>query len=176
MCLILLARVDKEGENPRDVIIDPPNITTKPVKKGPAIDKVLFSKPDHIAVGEPYKVPISGVLARKEDRQAQIAAGNEKPFKPQTSAKERIYRASYKHMTDFTEIQKNYRDEENPRDVVIGPPNMRTNPMKRGKSGKQVFFGGKVPYMEDDYNRPKYFAAAEREYHQAMLQEKPFSQ
>ena len=30
--------------------------------------------------------------------------------------------------------------------------------------------------MEDDYNRPKYFAAAEKEYHESMLQEKPFSQ
>ena len=30
--------------------------------------------------------------------------------------------------------------------------------------------------MEDDYNRPKYFANAEREYHYSKLQDKNFSQ
>ena len=62
-------------------------------------------------------------------------------------------------MTDFVEIKKNFcSDPENPRDVVIAPPNIRTNPIKRGQTGKQVQFGGSIPYMEDDYNRPKYFA------------------
>ena len=79
-------------------------------------------------------------------------------------------------MTDYTQIEKNFKSEENPREVVTQPPNIRTNPIKRGQIGKQVTFGGTVPYMEDDYNRPKYFAAAEREYHYSKLQDKPFSQ
>ena len=79
-------------------------------------------------------------------------------------------------MTDFVEIKKNYRSEEDPHDVIIMPPNIRTNPIKKGQVGKQVTFGGTVPYMEDDFNRPKYFAQAEREYSQSMMQDKPFSQ
>ena len=81
-------------------------------------------------------------------------------------------------MTDFIEIKKNYMNDENPRDVNIGPRNINTNPPKNGQSGKQVYFGGviPIPYMEDDYNRPKYFAQAEREYSSSMMQDKPFSQ
>ena len=61
-------------------------------------------------------------------------------------------------MTDYVEIQKNFKSDENPREVLIGPRNIMTNPIKRGMVGKQVTFGGKIPYVEDDYNRPKYFA------------------
>lgn len=59
------------GENPREVVIDPPNIRTKPVQKGAAIDRCLFSKPGYNALGEPYKPPITG-LGRKENRSKQI--------------------------------------------------------------------------------------------------------
>ena len=38
----IIARVNREAENPKEVVIDPPNIKTNPVKKGAAIDKVLF--------------------------------------------------------------------------------------------------------------------------------------
>ena len=140
-------------------MIDPPNIRTNPVKKGAAIDKVLFSGPGYNACGEPYK-PGTFNLVRKEDRAYQITQGNEKPFRPQSHVKKRLYTASYGHMTDFIEIKKNYMNDENPRDVNIGPRNINTNPPKNGQSGKQVYFGGviPIPYMEDDYNRPKYFA------------------
>ena len=87
-----------------------------------------------------------------------------------------MYTASYGHMTDFVEIKKNFRSEEAPHEVIIEPPNIRTNPIKKGQIGKNVTFGGTVPYMEDDYNRPKYFAQAERESSQSMMQDKPFSQ
>jgi len=72
-------------------------------------------------------------------------------------------------MKDFEEIKKNFRSDENPREVVIPPRNILTNPIKRGKVGKQVNFGGSIPYAEDDYNRPKYFAKAERDYHLSKL-------
>ena len=68
MCI---ARCDPDGENPKEVLIDPPNIRTNPVKKGPGIDKVLFSVPGYNAVGEPYK-PANFNLVRKEDRAYQI--------------------------------------------------------------------------------------------------------
>ena len=68
-------------------------------------------------------------------------------------------------MTDFVEIKKNFKSDENPREVLIGPRNIQTNPIKRGQTGKQVHFGGKIPYVEDDYNNPKEIAKADREYH-----------
>lgn len=95
------------GDFPKDVVIDPPNIRTKPVQKGAAIDRCLFTKPGYNALGEPFKPPIRG-LARKEDRAKQIAEGHEKPFKPQSNVKERYSRSSYAHMTDFVEIKKNF--------------------------------------------------------------------
>jgi hypothetical protein len=63
------------------VEIDPRNITTKNVKKGPAIDKVLFSAPGYISRDDPWKPPAFS-LSRKENRKRQIESGNEKPFKP----------------------------------------------------------------------------------------------
>ncbi len=155
-------------------MIDPPNIRTNPVKKGPAIDKVMFGVKSYNAVGDPY-VPREGNVARKENRARQIEVGNEKPFKPQSMVKVKV-KSAYEHMTDFTEIQKNFRSEENPREVLTMPPNIQTNPIKKGQHGKQVTFGGTIPYIEDDYNRPKYFAQAEREYHYSKLQDKNFSQ
>jgi len=38
---------------------------------------------------------------------------------------------------------------------MIGPRNLLTNPPKAGIVGKNTTFGGMIPYMEDDYNRPK---------------------
>ena len=115
------------------------------------------------------------MLERKENRARQIEVGNEKPFKPQSRVKHAV-KAPYNHMTDFVEIQKNFRNEENPREVDIPPRNILTNPMKKGAVGKQVTFGGAIPHSEDDYNRPKLFEQAQREYHESMLQDKPFSQ
>lgn len=48
------ARVDKNAENPNEVLIDPRNIITKNVKKGPGIDAVLFSHPGYHTVSDPY--------------------------------------------------------------------------------------------------------------------------
>ena len=160
--IFVIARVDKNSENPRDVVIDPPNIRTRPVKKGAAIDKVLFSAPGYNAVGDKYQPP-NFSLIRKEDRNMQIQSGNEKRFKHCEKVKQRDYTASYEHMTDYLEKPKNFRSEENPREVISMPPNIKTNPIKRGAVGRQVHFGGTIPYME-------------REYHESKLQEKPFSQ
>ena len=44
--------------------------------------------------------------------------------------------------------KKDYKDEEGR--VVIGPRNFTTIPMKRGKVGKLTYFGGQIPYKEDD--------------------------
>ena len=82
-------------------------------------------------------------------------------------------------MADYNHIEKNFKSEENPREVISGPRQIQTNPMKTGGpgvSGKNKFFFGAIPYMEDDFNRPKFLAQAEREYHLSKIQDKNFSQ
>ena len=79
-------------------------------------------------------------------------------------------------MQDYAHIQKDFRDPENTRDVLIAPRNFLINPPKAGKVGKQTTFGGIVPYMESDYDRPKELAKKERLHGESLMQEKPFSQ
>ena len=65
--LLYIARLNPDSEV-KEIMIDPPNIRTNPVKKGASIDKVLFSKPGYNCLGDQYKQPISS-LTRKEDRE-----------------------------------------------------------------------------------------------------------
>ena len=78
------------------------------------------------------------------------------------------------HMCDTTHIQKNFRNDE--KEVMIAPRNIQTHPIKRGRVGKYVTFRGKIPYMEDEFDRPRMFAKKEREYSHSLMQDKPFSQ
>ena len=127
---------------------------TNPVKKGAAIDSTLFEKPTYNAVGEPFREAAKAMIMRKEDKSKIAAAGHEVAFKPAKHMRQPT-NAAYEHMQDTVHIQKNFKAEDNPRDVVIAPRNFITNPPKKGQSGKQTYFGGKIPYMEDDFNRPK---------------------
>ena len=157
-------------------MIDPPNIITNPVKKGPAIDSTLFGKkPTYNACGEPFQEAAKAMDMRKVDKDKIAAAGHEVQFKPAKHVRQPT-NAAYEHKQEINHIQKNYKSEENPRDIMIAPRNFITNPPKKGQSGKQTYFGGKITYTEDDYNRPKAIAKAEREAHDAKLQELPFRQ
>jgi len=124
-------RVDPTAENPKEIVIGPRNILTKNVKNGPAIDSTLFEKPGYTAVGDPYIQIYGEILERKEYRSKQIESGNEKPFRPTRHVRHEVV-ASYEHMTDYVEIQKNFTDPENPRDIIIPPKNILTNPIKKG--------------------------------------------
>ena len=64
----------------KEVAIDPPNIRTNPVKKG-SIESVLFANTTHNAIGDPFKEAALRIV-RKEEREIQIANGNEKAFRP----------------------------------------------------------------------------------------------
>ena len=60
---------------------------------------------------------------------------------------------------------------------MIGPRNFTTIPMKKGKVGKLTYFGGQIPYKEDDvYGNRKKMIKSELDYHNSKVQEKPFSQ
>ena len=102
-----------------------------------------------------------------------MAAGHEKNFCPAKVIKKN-YKHPYDHMTDRREIVKNYRDEEGA--VITGPRNFLTNPIKKGRVGKQTSLGGIIPFMGDDYEAGKKLAIKERLHHESKLQDKPFSQ
>ena len=164
-------RCNPESDNPKEVLIDPPNMRTNPVKRGQSLDKVLFMAPSYNALDDQYKSAVLKIT-RREHRDLQIQAGNEKPFRPQSRFKIPV-KAAYEHMQDRNHIQKNFRNEE--KEVMIAPRNIQTMPMKRGRLGRNVHFGGMVPYIEDEFDRPKEFAAIAREKSLSMMQDKPFS-
>lgn len=166
---ISIANRDEDG----NVIIHPRNILTKNVKRGSAIDAVLFDAPSYNAVGDPYKAK-GDVIGRKTDRERIMAAGHEMLFKPTKTVKERLYRHPYAHMAQTVQVKKNFRDEEGA--IQIGPRNIQTNPMKRGKVGKNTTFQGTIPYIEDEFSRPHEFELKRAAYHRSKVQDKPFSQ
>mmetsp|Transcript_12041 Transcript_12041/g.16343 ORF Transcript_12041/g.16343 Transcript_12041/m.16343 type:complete len:210 (+) Transcript_12041:284-913(+) len=131
-------------------------------------------KASYNAIGDPFK-EAALTMVRKENRETQIAAGNEKAFKPVRHVRQPT-NAAYEHMKDFEHVQKNYRDEENNREVMIAPRNFLVNPPKQGRVGKNTFFSGAIGYMESDFDRPKQIAKRERLAGEALMQDKPFSQ
>ena len=149
----------------KEVASDPPNIRTNPVKKG-NIESVLFAKPSYNAIGDPFKEAAQTML-RREDREAQIKAGNDKRFKPARAVRQPVVSA-YEHMQDFIQVEKNFRSDENPREVVTAPRNFLTNPPKVGKCGKMTTFAGQVPYMNEGFDIPKQLAAKEIERSHAL--------
>ena len=70
-------------------------------------------------------------MTRKVDLDKVAAAGHELQFKPARHVKMPT-NASYEHMQEITHIQKNFKMDDNPRDVVTAPRNFITNPPKRG--------------------------------------------
>ena len=70
------AKKDADGR----VITEPRNFTTKKVKKGHTYD-VLFSKPDHITIGDPFKETNPKAM-RTVKKDGYKEAGHELKFKP----------------------------------------------------------------------------------------------
>ena len=78
------------------MITAPRNFTTKPGKKGPAIDGVLLSKTSsYNACGDPF-VQAGSIIARKTDNDKIAAAGHEKNFSPSKIVK-LDYKPPYEH-------------------------------------------------------------------------------
>lgn len=105
----------------------------------------------------------------------QIDVGNEKAFRPAKHVRQPT-NAAFEHMKEYEHVQKNFRDEENNREVMIPPRNFLINPPKKGNVGKQTSFGGAVPYMVSEFDIPKELARKERLHGAALMQDKPFSQ
>lgn len=62
--------MDKNAENPREVLIDPPNVKTNKVRRGRS-DKVLFMRPSYTSIGDKFK-PAIREIERRENRDYQI--------------------------------------------------------------------------------------------------------
>lgn len=109
---------------------------------------------------------------RNTDPQGHIKAGHDKAFKPAKVVKEPV-KAAYNHMSDLDDKKKNFRNEDG--EVVIGPRNFLTNPLRVGQTGPGTAFG-RDKYIEDKYDGIKELEHKERLAHEAKLQDKPFSQ
>jgi len=98
---------DEEG----NVTIGIRNFQTRNVKKGPAIDSVLFSVAPYCFIkGETYtdagkmKMRDSALLTKPADH-------GDKPFKPTRHIKQPT-NAAFAHMVDTNHVKKNFRDED----------------------------------------------------------------
>lgn len=100
--------------------------------------------------------------------------GHDKDFKPAKIVEEKLYKQKYEYIPQGVPKKPSMKNEDN--EVITGPRNFYTNPMKLGKVGKNTSFSGPIPYIEDDFDAKKKIAAKEREYHLSKLQDKPFSQ
>lgn len=167
---------DEDGK----VVTGPFFKATNPMKKG-HLDKALFMRPSYIATGDPFKAAAIG-MTRTTKKDGHLAAGHDKAFKPakismgETANKCNVHgvKPSYDYMPIGPGPKKNFRDEEGT--VITAPANMKVNKIKVGKVGKNVTIAGIIPYMEDDYDAKKKLARKELERHNALVQEKPFSQ
>lgn len=115
----------------------------------------------------------TGAFIMRDTGPAHKADLHDKPFKPAKEPPQPV-KALFEHAPDYTVVKKNFRDEEG--NVVIAPPNIRTNPPKKGKVGKNTIFGQYPSHLADDYEAPKKLANKERAEHLSKVQEKPFSQ
>lgn len=134
------------------VIIAPRNILTRNVKKGAAIDSVLFSKAAFTSIDDPYKAH-GNITARVQRNDLIEAAGHERVFRPAKTFREDKFKLPYTHMTDRVPFTKNFKDENG--DIVTAPRNVQTNPMKRGKVGRNTNFTTIIDYMTNEYDAPK---------------------
>lgn len=101
-------------------------------------------------------------VATEEERKAK--GGHDMNFKPAKAAREKLYMMKYEYQPLMEgKKKKNFKDEEG--NVITGPRNFTTIPMKRGKVGKLTTFAGPIPYVADPYDNKKKIAWAELQAH-----------
>lgn len=130
-------------------VVGPRNFYTKRIRGGKD-DGVYFSKQSYLCIGDMYKAKsTAGLRTIEKDATRRAKGGHDFAFKPAKNPREKIYKMSYEHMPlKENQGKKNFRDEEGA--VKTGPRNFTTIPMKRGKTGRLAYFGGHIPYKEDD--------------------------
>lgn len=131
---------------------------------------MLFSKPGYTSIGDPFKsVAVQSLRSNKNEHEI---GGHDARFKLTSNPKERLHKAPFEYIPSPPPKRRETRDEDG---VIIEPANFKVSPMKKGRTGKSVYFENKIEYIADDYNIGKKIAKEEREYHHSKLQDKPFS-
>lgn len=91
--------------------------------------------------------------------------------------------AAYENMSEYVEVKKDFKDPDG--GVLIGPPNIKTMPMKKGtvpaKKGQSSLFHPVHDHVynnvADNYDRQKEILKEEIAYHQEKIGDRPaFSQ
>ena len=119
------------------VITGPRNFYTNKMKDG-RDNSVYFTKPNYICLGDNYKLPNFNTT-RSLVKDGFMKGGHDKDFCPAKDPHIRV-KAKYEYMPMDFHKKKNYRDEEGA--VKIGPPNIKTVPIKPGRVGKSTSFSG----------------------------------
>ena len=96
-----------------------------------------------------------GKMALRTNKLEYLVGGHDRDWNPMNNVKERVYRSPYPYRTEGPPSPKTLKDEDG---VITAPPNVKTNPMKKGNVGRGVTLGGKIEYMIDDYNMKKKLA------------------
>ena len=156
------------------MVTGPRNFYTKRLRGGKD-DGVYFSRQSYLCTGDLYKTKsVAGLRTMEKDGFKK--GGHDFNFKPAKNTREKLYKQPYEYMPLKQNEPKKRKVDEDGR-VMIAPRNFTTIPMKRGKVGKLTYFGGQIPYKEDDvYTNKKKILKQEIEYHRSKVQEKPFSQ
>lgn len=76
-------------------------------------------------------------------------------------------KAPYEHVTELVDTKRKILDEEG--NVITAPPNIKTNPPKKGTQYIRTTFNPIPPFMPDDYNYPRIVARKEFERVKALL-------
>jgi hypothetical protein len=156
-------RRDKEGA----VIIEPKNVSIRPLKRGKTAD-VYFSKPLFHTIGDPYDKRKS--VKPQEQAENQDAEG---PFKP-AGPFDPGY-SSYPHEASEVYKKKNFRDAEGA--VVLPPKNIIARPLKIGNAGStpNLTFGSYPAITNEPYERKRLMEIEDRKRKAAKnLHEKAF--
>lgn len=101
--------------------------------------------------------------------------GHDKSFVPTASNVHKRMAPIPEYKIQGVITPKPKRNEET-KEIDLEPHNMKVSPMKKGKhdKGSKIYFGGNIPYMEDDYNIKKKIAKDDLDYHNSKIQDKAF--
>lgn len=119
-------------------------------------------------------------MGRTMVKDGHLKAGHDRAFRPAKAVRDNYgIKAPFEHMCDRKDIKKNFRDPEDG-NVIIGPRNFFTNPLKVGEVGKGTSFGGHLAHLPDDLDMPKKMRRTELETHWETIkrvhEDKKFSQ
>jgi len=142
------------------------------ITKSGKIESSYLSKTAYITIGDKYIDPAS--IERQYQNSRKKKFPHENNFKPADGSKTDPCKPVFKHMADFHEEKKNYRDANGK--VISKPKNITTNPGKEGHGATTVghLFSKTLPHLPDPYDQMRVKQAKEREENKKKLQEAPF--